>query len=97
MNLHLFERHAAAHGDELLVAVRRSSFDEVHLGLEDTTEAARCMSCGVCNECDECLTYCPEGMLRRVRHGLEFDYSYCKGCGICATECPRNVIQMSHL
>lgn len=97
MKLHLFERHVAAHADELPVAVRRSSFDEVHLGLEDTTEAARCMSCGVCNECDECCTYCPEGMLRRVRHGLEFDYSYCKGCGICATECPRNVIQMSHL
>jgi 2-oxoacid:acceptor oxidoreductase gamma subunit (pyruvate/2-ketoisovalerate family) len=97
MKLHLFERQAATHGDELPVAVRRSSFDEVHLGLEDTTEAARCMSCGVCNECDECCTYCPEGMLRRVRHGLEFDYTYCKGCGVCATECPRNVIQMSHL
>ncbi|MCG8370883.1 MAG: 4Fe-4S binding protein [Proteobacteria bacterium] len=36
-------------------------------------------------------------MLRRVRHGLEFDYTYCKGCGVCATECPRNVIRMSQL
>jgi 2-oxoacid:acceptor oxidoreductase gamma subunit (pyruvate/2-ketoisovalerate family) len=97
MKLHLFERQAAAHGEELSVAVRRSTFDEVHLGLEDTAEAARCMSCGVCNECDDCCTYCPEGMLRRVHHGLEFDYTYCKGCGVCATECPRNVIHMSQL
>ncbi len=97
MKLHLFERQAAVEGGELPVEVRRSNFDEVHMGLEDTSEAARCMSCGVCNECDECCTYCPEGMLRRVRHGLEFDYTYCKGCGVCATECPRNVIHMSHL
>jgi 2-oxoacid:acceptor oxidoreductase gamma subunit (pyruvate/2-ketoisovalerate family) len=97
MKLHLFERHAAAEGEELPVEVRSSTFEEVHMGLEDTSEAARCMSCGVCNECDECCTYCPEGMLRRVRHGLEFDYTYCKGCGVCATECPRNVIHMSHL
>ncbi len=97
MRLHLFERQAAAAADALPIEVRRSSFREVHLGLEDTSEAARCMSCGVCNECDLCCTYCPEGMLRRVEHGLEFDYTYCKGCGICATECPRNVIHMSHL
>ncbi len=97
MKLHLFERQAAAEGDALPIEVRRSTFREVHLGLEDTSEAARCMSCGVCNECDECCTYCPEGMLRRVGHGLEFDYTYCKGCGVCATECPRNVIHMSHV
>ncbi len=97
MKLHLFERQAAAAGDALPIEVRRSTFREVHLGLEDTTEAARCLSCGVCNECDECCTYCPEGMLRRVGHSLEFDYTYCKGCGVCATECPRSAIHMSPL
>jgi len=97
MKLHLFERHAAVEGDALPIEVRRSTFDEVHMALEDTSEAARCMSCGVCNECDVCCTYCPEGMLKRVTHGLEFDYTYCKGCGVCATECPRNVIHMSHI
>jgi 2-oxoacid:acceptor oxidoreductase delta subunit (pyruvate/2-ketoisovalerate family) len=51
----------------------------------------------VCNECDKCITFCPEGMLKRVGHHFEFDYSYCKGCGVCAAECPRNVIVMSHL
>ena len=97
MKLHLFERQAASKGDSLSMSERRSTFDEVHMGLEDTAEAARCLSCGVCNECDLCLTYCPEGVLKRVGHSLEFDYSYCKGCGICVAECPRNVIFMSHL
>jgi 2-oxoacid:acceptor oxidoreductase gamma subunit (pyruvate/2-ketoisovalerate family) len=97
MKLHLFERQPASEGDSLSVAERRSTFDEVHMGLDDTAEAARCLSCGVCNECDYCCTYCPEGVLKRVGHRLEFDYSYCKGCGVCVAECPRNVIFMSHL
>jgi Pyruvate/2-oxoacid:ferredoxin oxidoreductase delta subunit len=97
MKLHLFERQAVAEGETLDPGERRSTFDEVHLGLEDASEAARCLSCGVCNECDLCITYCPEGVLKRVGHSLEFDYGYCKGCGMCVAECPRNVIFMSHL
>jgi 2-oxoacid:acceptor oxidoreductase gamma subunit (pyruvate/2-ketoisovalerate family) len=97
MKLHLFERQQGAEGEALDPLARRSTFDEVHLGLEDTSEAARCLSCGVCNECDLCCTYCPEGVLKRVGHRLEFDYAYCKGCGVCVAECPRNVIFMSHL
>ena len=97
MKLHLFERQSFAAGDSLDVATRRSTFDEVHMGLDDTAEAARCLSCGVCNECDLCSTYCPEGVLKRVGHRLEFDYGYCKGCGVCVAECPRNVIFMSQL
>jgi 2-oxoacid:acceptor oxidoreductase gamma subunit (pyruvate/2-ketoisovalerate family) len=97
LKLHLFERQSVAEGDSLEMSERRSTFDEVHMGLEDTAEAARCLSCGVCNECDLCCTYCPEGVLKRVGHRLEFDYAYCKGCGVCVAECPRNVIFMSHL
>ena len=97
MKLHLFERQAVAEGESLSAEKRRSTFDEIHMGLENTAEASRCLSCGVCNECDLCITYCPEGMLKRVGHRFEFDYSYCKGCGVCAAECPRNVIVMSHL
>ena len=97
MKLHLFERHPSAEGESIDLPLRRSTFDEVHLGLEDASEATRCLSCGVCNECDLCCTYCPEGVLKRVGHRLEFDYSYCKGCGLCVAECPRNVIFMSHL
>ena len=97
MKLHLFERQRGAEGESLDPLERRSTFDEVHLGLEDPGEAVRCLSCGVCNECDLCRTYCPEGVLKRVGHRLEFDYAYCKGCGLCVAECPRNVIFMSHL
>ena len=97
MRLHLFERQPLAEGEALSVSERRSTFDEVHMGLEEPSEARRCLSCGVCNECDLCCTYCPEGVLKRVGHNLEFDYSYCKGCGVCMAECPRNVIFMSHL
>lgn len=97
MKLHVFERQLSSEGDSLAMSERRSTFDEVHMGLEDSSEAARCLSCGVCNECDLCCTYCPEGVLKRVGHRLEFDYAYCKGCGVCMAECPRNVIFMSHL
>jgi NADPH-dependent glutamate synthase beta subunit-like oxidoreductase len=97
MKLHLFERQPSAEGESLSVGERLSTFDEVHMGLDDAAEAQRCLSCGVCNECDLCCTYCPEGVLKRVGHRLEFDYAYCKGCGVCVAECPRNVIFMSHL
>ncbi len=97
LKLHLFERQAASRGESIDLSERRSTFDEVHMGLEDASEASRCLSCGVCNECDFCCTYCPEGVLKRVGHRLEFDYAYCKGCGVCMAECPRNVIFMSHL
>ncbi len=97
MRLHLFERLAVSEGDAVAPELRRSTFNEIHTGLTDATEATRCLSCGVCNECDLCVTYCPEGVLKRVGHELVFDYSFCKGCGVCVTECPRNVILMSHL
>jgi Pyruvate/2-oxoacid:ferredoxin oxidoreductase delta subunit len=97
LRLHLFERQAATHGAALLASERVSTFDEVHQGLVDASEARRCLSCGVCNECDLCVTFCPDGVLKRVGHELVFDYAYCKGCGVCVTECPRNVVFMSHL
>jgi Pyruvate/2-oxoacid:ferredoxin oxidoreductase delta subunit len=97
LRMHLFERQAVDSGPELEMERRLSTFDEIHAGLSSAAEAERCLSCGVCNECDLCVTFCPEGVLKRVGHQLVFDYAYCKGCGICVTECPRNVVFMSHL
>ena len=97
LRMHLFERQAATHGENRMPWARLSNFDEVHAGLEDAGEAKRCLSCGGCNECDRCVTYCPEGVLKRVGHEWKFDYSFCKGCAVCSAECPRNVIFMSHL
>lgn len=97
LRMHLFERHPTTSGPAIGMKARVTTFDEIHEGLTDPSEAKRCLSCGVCNECDICVTYCPEGVLKRVGHDLVFDYAYCKGCGICVTECPRNVVFMSHL
>lgn len=97
MKLHLFESAPAHHGMSRPAEERRLDYGEVHSGLEDVSEAERCLSCGVCNECDRCVTYCPEGVLRRVGHEFVFDYEYCKGCGVCAAECPRNVVFMTRL
>ncbi|MDH3811705.1 MAG: FAD-dependent oxidoreductase, partial [Gammaproteobacteria bacterium] len=55
MKLHLFERQAVAEGESLPAEERCSTFDEIHMGLDNTAEAARCLSCGVCNECDLCV------------------------------------------
>jgi 2-oxoacid:acceptor oxidoreductase gamma subunit (pyruvate/2-ketoisovalerate family) len=97
LRMHLFERHPVQRSEAVDMGRRHTTFDEIHAGLPDPGEAKRCLSCGVCNECDICVTYCPEGVLKRVGHDLVFDYAQCKGCGICVTECPRNVVFMSHL
>ncbi len=97
MRMHLFEKQGRTEGAELPLDKRRFSYEEIHEGLPDASEAKRCLSCGVCNECDTCITYCPEGVLNRDNSEFVFDYSYCKGCGVCIAECPRNVIYMGQL
>jgi len=89
-----FALHHRHEGRVLPFEQREASFDEVRQGLEDVEEARRCLSCGVCNACDRCVTYCPDGVLRRVGKNIVFDYDYCKGCGVCVSECSRAVIYM---
>ncbi|MCP3902934.1 MAG: hypothetical protein GY715_04795, partial [Planctomycetes bacterium] len=97
LSVHLFHQHGADDGETVPARDRRLTYEEVHTGLTDTSEAARCLSCGICNECDRCVTYCPDGVIKRVGHEFIFDYEYCKGCGVCAAECPRQIIFMSRL
>jgi 2-oxoacid:acceptor oxidoreductase delta subunit (pyruvate/2-ketoisovalerate family) len=89
----------------LELARRRSTFEEVVGGLDETTalfEARRCLSCGNCFDCDNCFGVCPdnsviklEGLQREAAgRGYAFDYDFCKGCGICVTECPCGAIEM---
>ena len=94
IRMHHFERHPQHQENVVPIAGRAESFDEVRQGLESIEEAKRCLSCGVCNDCDRCVTYCPDGVLRREGRNLVFDYDYCKGCGVCASECSRAVIYM---
>ena len=91
--MHHFAVHRP-HVEHVLPGSERKSFDEVHQGLDGIEEAKRCLSCGVCNACDRCVTYCPDGVLRREGGRIVFDYDYCKGCGVCVSECSRAVIYM---
>jgi len=84
----------------LALARRKSSFEEVVKGLDETNalyEARRCLSCGNCFECDNCYGVCPDNSV--IKHGpgkgFSFNYDFCKGCGICAAECPCGAIVMT--
>jgi NADPH-dependent glutamate synthase beta subunit-like oxidoreductase len=88
-------------GPQLEAARRSSTFDEVVLGLDESTalfEARRCMSCGSCLACDNCFGVCPDNAVIKLEppgsYAYEFDYDYCKGCGICVQECPCGAIEM---
>ncbi len=79
---------------------RRTTFDEVHTGLDAGNalfEARRCLSCGNCFECDNCYGICPDNSITKLGPGkrFEFKYDYCKGCGMCAAECPCGAIVMT--
>lgn len=93
IRMHHFALHRPHRQAELAGDARRS-FAEVHQGLDNLDEAKRCLSCGVCNACDRCVTFCPDGVLRREGDRVVFDYDYCKGCGVCVSECSRAVIYM---
>ena len=90
---------------KLELARRRSTFEEVVGGLDETTalfEARRCLSCGNCFDCDNCFGVCPDNSVLKlegrereaVGRGYAFDYDFCKGCGICVAECPCGAIEM---
>ena len=90
---------------KLELARRRSTFEEVVGGLDETTalfEARRCLSCGNCFDCDNCFGVCPDNSVLKLDgaardaagRGYAFDYDFCKGCGICVAECPCGAIEM---
>jgi 2-oxoacid:acceptor oxidoreductase delta subunit (pyruvate/2-ketoisovalerate family) len=84
---------------QLDVMRRKTTFDEVVGGLDETNalfEARRCLSCGNCFECDNCYGVCPDNAVIKLGPGkrFEFNYDYCKGCGICVAECPCGAITM---
>jgi NADPH-dependent glutamate synthase beta subunit-like oxidoreductase len=86
---------------QLDLARRRSTFEEVVGGLDESNtlfEARRCLSCGNCFACDNCYGVCPDNAVRKLQpgepYGYAIDLDYCKGCGMCAAECPCGAIAM---
>ena len=86
---------------QLELVRRRSTFDEVAGGLDESTakfEARRCLSCGNCFACDNCFGVCPDNAVIKLDdpgpYRYEIDLDYCKGCGLCAEECPAGAIEM---
>ena len=79
---------------------RRSTFDEVVGGLDESNalyEARRCLSCGNCFSCDNCYGVCPDNAVIKLGEPgelYEIDLDFCKGCGICVAECPCGAIEM---
>ena len=90
---------------ELEIERRRSTFDEVVGGLDESNamyEARRCMSCGNCFSCDNCFGVCPDNAVLKLAeaaenpnvNGYAIDLDFCKGCGLCVQECPCGAIEM---
>lgn len=76
---------------------RRSSFNEVNLGLTSEAaaqEALRCFNCGICNGCDNCFVFCPDSTIHRKDGKYWVNYDHCKGCGVCVQECPRSALSL---
>ncbi len=92
------------HRDQLELARRTQTFDEIRHSLDDTNalyEARRCLSCGNCFACDNCYGVCPDNAVLKLSdaadanvNGYEIDLDYCKGCGMCVSECPCGAIKM---
>jgi NADPH-dependent glutamate synthase beta subunit-like oxidoreductase len=85
---------------QLEIERRRSTFDEVVGGLDQSNalyEARRCLSCGNCFSCDNCYGVCPDNAVIKLGQPgelYEIDLDFCKGCGICVAECPCGAIEM---
>lgn len=84
----------------LEIARRKTTFEEVVKGLDESNalyEARRCLSCGNCFECDNCYGVCPDNAVIKLGpgKGFTFNYEFCKGCGVCAAECPCGAIEMT--
>lgn len=85
---------------QLEIERRRSTFDEVVGGLDQSNalyEARRCLSCGNCFSCDNCYGVCPDNAVIKLGEPgelYEIDLDFCKGCGLCVAECPSGAIEM---
>jgi len=67
-----------------------------------STEARRCLSCGLCRDCGLCAASCPQqAIYRQETDSGEFSYQVdndrCIGCGFCAGICPCGIWEMREI
>jgi NADPH-dependent glutamate synthase beta subunit-like oxidoreductase len=87
---------------------RRTTFQQVELGLSENMvreEARRCLRCDICRRCGLCVSICRDKMgVDALRLGyLTFDHpgptdfrwtqEHCIACGACAANCPNDAMQ----
>lgn len=99
LNLWFYTDAAQRPQARLDAARRRSTFEEVVAGLDESEavyEARRCLSCGNCFECDGCYAACPDDAIAKLGTGLRYRYDYnkCTGCAVCFEQCPCHAIEM---
>jgi NADPH-dependent glutamate synthase beta subunit-like oxidoreductase len=88
---------------------RRITFQQVELGLTESTakrEANRCLRCDICKRCGKCVTVCRDkmginalqfGYMDRESPGptdFRFTAEKCILCGACAANCPTGAMRL---
>ncbi|WP_423043160.1 NAD(P)-binding protein [Undibacterium sp. RuRC25W] len=107
LNLPVYSPAASLQEQELTVAERLTSFDEVISTLSPAAalhEAKRCLSCGNCFECDSCLAACPQTAISKQSNSpvissvvpdvYKIDLTLCTGCAVCVDHCPSHAMEM---
>ena len=86
---------------------RKTTFQQVELGLDEPSvqnEAKRCLRCDICLRCGKCIAVCRDKMgIDALKLGyFDFDHPVktdfrkiadrCIGCGACAMNCPNHAM-----